>query len=249
MAERGGQRRWTQDPPGSGEDPSAEGDPTGAAHRPCRSVTGSFCFSWHVVLRGRRLTVCSFQMKTKTTKELIWTLRPSCLRTMKMNLGNQKKMWGFPLFHHEVSELIYFLKVQQDQLRFASFVFLKKTPVWPEKSTTPKPQEEEQAEESPGEEGAGGAGADGGRGEREGEGEEGSRGRDRVRHGGAGDLWPQLHLLQKDLWGFQGKHLFKPPLGWPSVCLKSGVLRCTQQNWRNSAPLTNQTWRVGSVSC
>lgn len=38
VAERGDGRRWTQDPAGPGEDPSAEGDPAGAAHRPCRSL-------------------------------------------------------------------------------------------------------------------------------------------------------------------------------------------------------------------
>lgn len=37
VAERGDQCRWTQDPSSPGEDPPAEGDPAGAAHRPCRS--------------------------------------------------------------------------------------------------------------------------------------------------------------------------------------------------------------------
>ena len=38
LAERGGERQWAEDPSSTGEDPPAEGDQTGAAHRPRRSV-------------------------------------------------------------------------------------------------------------------------------------------------------------------------------------------------------------------
>lgn len=38
VAERGNKRQWAQDPSSSGEDPPAEGDKTGAAHRPHGSV-------------------------------------------------------------------------------------------------------------------------------------------------------------------------------------------------------------------
>lgn len=94
-------------------------------------------------------------------------------------------------------------KRRRDQLHFDSLRFvplaLTKPTGFPEKPPTPKPQEEEQAKASPGEEGGDGAGAEGGRGEGQGGG-----GGDRVRDGGAGDLRPQLHLLQEDLRGFQG---------------------------------------------
>lgn len=74
-----------------------------------------------------------------------------------------------------------------------------------EKPQAPQPQEEEQAEARSGEEGAGGAAAEEGGCRREGGGEgENFRGGYRVRHGGAGDLRPQLHLLQEDLRGLQG---------------------------------------------
>lgn len=38
LAERGGERQWAEDPSSVGEDPPAEGDQTGAAHRPRGSV-------------------------------------------------------------------------------------------------------------------------------------------------------------------------------------------------------------------